>query len=114
MIRCQFYTAIDKVRFFLIITSMINLRSIFKFDTAFAIEKIREQCLFGEQAGRNGATMKKLRSYLAVFALLATLGGPFFVQASGAMASVAIHRAGSAVAMHFYKPPCPVPTQSDC
>ena len=58
--------------------------------------------------------MKKLRSYLAVIVLIATLSGPFFIQASGAMASAASHRAGAAVAMHFYKPPCPVPGTYDC
>ncbi len=58
--------------------------------------------------------MKKLRSYLAVIALLATLSGPFFVQGAGAMASAVTHRAGAAVAMHFYKPPCPVPGSNDC
>jgi hypothetical protein len=53
--------------------------------------------------------MKKIRSYLAVIALLATLSGPFFVQASGAMASAATHRAGSAVATMHRDGPCPVP-----
>ena len=57
--------------------------------------------------------MRKVKSFLAVIALVATLSGPFFAQASGAMASAVSHHAGAAVAMHFYKPPCPVPTL-DC
>jgi len=69
-------------------------------------------CLTNGQA-KKGVSMKKLRSYLAVIALIATLSGPFFVQASGSMASAATHRAGSAVAF-LYRGPCPVPSELDC
>ena len=67
--------------------------------------------------------MKKIRSLLAVIALVATLSGPFFVQASGSMASAASPHAGSAVAarqstqsMAVIKRygPCPVPGSIDC
>lgn len=58
--------------------------------------------------------MKKIRSYLAVIALVATFSCPFFFQASGSVANASAHRAGSAVAVHFYKPPCPVPGSLDC
>ena len=67
--------------------------------------------------------MKKIRSYLAVIALVATLSGPFFFQASGALASAATHRAGSPVAagqsarsVAFIRPlgPCPVAGELDC
>lgn len=51
--------------------------------------------------------MKKIRSYLAIIALLATLSGPFFIQASSSMASAAPHRAGPAVAFR-HNGPCPV------
>lgn len=42
--------------------------------------------------------MKRIRSFLAIIALVATLSGPFFIQASGSMASAASHYAGSPVA----------------
>lgn len=51
--------------------------------------------------------MKKIRSYLAIIALLATLGLPVFFQASGAMANVASHHGGAAVAF-THRGPCPV------
>ena len=53
--------------------------------------------------------MKKIRSFLAVIALIATLSGPFFAQASGAMASAVPHHAGAAVATMHRDGPCPVP-----
>lgn len=58
--------------------------------------------------------MKKIRSYLAVIALLATLGCPFFFQASGALASAAPHHAGAAVASIHRFGPCPVLGTNDC
>ncbi len=51
--------------------------------------------------------MKRLRSFLAIIALVATLGGPFFFQASGSLASIATHHTSSAVAF-THKGPCPV------
>ena len=51
--------------------------------------------------------MKKIRSYLAIIALVATLSGPFFIQASSSMASAAPHRAGAAVAF-TRNGPCPI------
>lgn len=57
--------------------------------------------------------MKKIRSYLAIIVLIATLSGPFFFQASGSMASAAPHRAGPAV-VHVRQGPCPVLGGLDC
>ncbi len=58
--------------------------------------------------------MKKLRSSLAVIALLATLSCPFFFQAAGSMASATSHHAGSAVTFVHRLGPCPVFGQLDC
>lgn len=69
--------------------------------------------LTNRQARKRGILMKKIRSYLAVIVLVATLSGPFFVQASGAMASATTHRAGPTVAF-LYRGPCPVPGQISC
>jgi hypothetical protein len=57
--------------------------------------------------------MEKIRYFLAVIVLIATLSSPFIVQASSSMASAASHHAGSTVAF-LYRGPCPVPTQTDC
>ncbi len=57
--------------------------------------------------------MKRIRSFLAIIALVVTLGLPVFFQASGAMASVASHHAGAAVAF-VHKGPCPVLGGLDC
>ena len=58
--------------------------------------------------------MKKIRSYFAIIALIATLSSPFFVQATESMASATSHHAGSAVASIHRYGPCPVPGASDC
>ena len=66
--------------------------------------------------------MKKIRSFLVVIALVATLGG-FSIQGLGSMANTAGYHAGSSVAagqssrsiasVHRY-PICPVPGHIDC
>jgi hypothetical protein len=66
--------------------------------------------------------MKKIRSFLAIVVLVVALSGSFFLQASGSMASAAIHRAGSSFAAGqttravAVRPlgPCPVVGSIDC